>query len=41
MTMMLMRQPEFHGFASVTLYGDVTGANLTDESPIVCAACRK
>ncbi len=29
------------GFASVILYGDVTGANLTDESPIVCAVCRK
>lgn len=29
------------GFASVTLYGDVIGANLTDESPIVCAVCRK
>jgi hypothetical protein len=29
------------GFALVTLYGDVTGANLTDESPIVCAVCRK
>lgn len=28
-------------FASVSLYGDVTGANLTDESPTVCAVCRK
>lgn len=29
------------GFASVILYDDVTGANLTDESSIVCAVCRK
>lgn len=29
------------GFASVILYDDVTGANLTDESPTVCAVCRK
>lgn len=29
------------GFASVVLYGDVVGANITDESPIVCAVCRK
>lgn len=29
------------GFASVVLYGDVTGSNLTGESPTVCAVCKK
>ena len=29
------------GFASVVLYGDVAGANLTDECPNVCAVCQK
>ena len=29
------------GFASVILYGDAAGADLTDESPTVCAVCRK
>lgn len=29
------------GFASVSLFGDVTGAHLTDESPNVCAVSRK
>jgi len=29
------------GFASVDLYGDAAGANLTDDSKIICAVCRK
>lgn len=29
------------GFSSVTLHGDVAGMDLTEESPVVCAVCRK
>lgn len=29
------------GFTSVVLFGDVAGANLSEDSPILCAVCRK